>query len=292
MKVFRSDNGGEFINRDFQAYFQSQGIIHQTTCPQTPEQNGLSELKNRHLLDMARSLLLSSHMPKYLWGEAVLTASHLINRLPSSTLHGQVPFEVLSTHVSIPSLNTLPARVFGCVVFVHLPKNQRSKLDARALRCVFVGYGTHQKGYKCYHPPTQKFFVTMDVSFFEDACYFSSTEAPLQGEKYTYFEEKSSEHTVSIVPSETAKDVPDVPGVRTDVQRPDGEGVSSLTEAPDVPGVRTDVPRPDGEGVSSSTEALDVYGVRTEHQRPDGQGVSSLADVPEDYGVRTKKAAR
>lgn len=113
-------------------------------------------------------------------------------------------------------LNTLPARVFGCVIFVHLPKNQRSKLDARALKCVFVGYGTYQNGYKCYHPPTQKFFVTMDVSFFEDACYFSSTEAFLQGEKYTYFEEKSSEHTVTVVPSETAKEAPDVSGVQTE----------------------------------------------------------------------------
>ncbi|XP_024165520.1 uncharacterized protein LOC112172419 [Rosa chinensis] len=86
VKVFRSDNGGEFVNHSFHEYFQHHDIIHQTSCPQTPEQNGVSERKNSHVLDMARSLLLSANMPKYLWGEAVLCASHLINRLPSVPL--------------------------------------------------------------------------------------------------------------------------------------------------------------------------------------------------------------
>nr|AFP55546.1 gag-pol polyprotein [Rosa rugosa] len=189
VKVFRSDNGGEFVNHSFHEYFQHHGIIHQTSCPQTPEQNGVSERKNRHLLDMARSLLLSANMPKYLWGEAVLCASHLINRLPSAPLQGRVPLEVLSNYVSIPSSNTLPARVFGCVAYVHLYKNQRSKLDARALKCVFVGYGSHQKGYKCYHPQSQKFYVTMDVSFSEDACYFLPPVTPRQGERSYYYED-------------------------------------------------------------------------------------------------------
>ena len=82
----------------------------------------LSE-KNRHLLDMDRSLLLSANIPKYLWGEVVLCASHLINRLPSNPLQGHVPFDVLSEYVSIPSLNTLPARVFDCVAYVYQYKN-------------------------------------------------------------------------------------------------------------------------------------------------------------------------
>lgn len=179
IKVLRSDNGGEFVNSEFQQFFHTHGIIHQTTCPQTPEQNGVSERKNRHLLDIARSLLFSAHMPKYLWGEAVLTACHLINRLPSSVLKGHIPYEALSQHVSIPSFHNLHARVFGCVVFVHVPKNQRTKLDARALKCVFIGYGVNQKGYKCFHPPTQKMYVTMDVTFYEDACYFSSINPSL-----------------------------------------------------------------------------------------------------------------
>ncbi|KAL6188900.1 hypothetical protein ACLB2K_040291 [Fragaria x ananassa] len=94
---------------------------------------------------MARFLLLSANMPKYLWGEAVLCASHLINRLSLIPLQGRVPFDGLSQYVPIPSSNTHPAHVFGCVPYVHLYKNQRSELDARALTCVFVEYGSHPK---------------------------------------------------------------------------------------------------------------------------------------------------
>ncbi|KAK9924400.1 hypothetical protein M0R45_032769 [Rubus argutus] len=140
------------------------------------------------LLDMARALLFSAHVPKYLWSDAVQTSSHLINRLPSSVLQGKIPLEVLASHVSLPSFHNLPARVFGCIAFVHIPQNQRSKLDARALKCVFVGYGGYQKGYKCYHPPTRRYYVTMDVTFFEDMSYFSSSDTALQGEN-SYFEE-------------------------------------------------------------------------------------------------------
>ncbi|PRQ47582.1 putative RNA-directed DNA polymerase [Rosa chinensis] len=196
----------------FHQFFHSHGIIHQTTCPQTPEQNGVSERKNRHVLDIARSHLFSAHMPKYLWGDAILTACHLINRLPSSVLNGQTPYAALSNHVSVPSFSNLPARVFGCVVFVHVPKNQRSKLDARALKCVFVGYGVNQKGYKCFHPPTQKVFVTMDVTFYEDACYFSPINPSLQGEKHTFLEEKSCGIEIqpieaNVTPAETEKSI-------------------------------------------------------------------------------------
>lgn len=54
-------------------------------------------------------------------------------------------------------------------------------------------YGTHQRGYKCFHPPTQKFYVTIDVTFYEDACYFSPTNTSLQGENHSYFEEMFSD---------------------------------------------------------------------------------------------------
>jgi hypothetical protein len=55
-------------------------------------------------------------------------------------------------------------------------------LDPRSLKCVFVGYSPTQKGYKCYHPPSRKYFVSMDVTFFEQQSYFSSAPTPLQGE--------------------------------------------------------------------------------------------------------------
>ena len=119
-------------------------------------------------------------MPLSYWGEALTSAAYLINRVPSSTINFKTPFQTLTDAVVAPAVSNLTPHVFGCVVFVHLHKHQRTKLTPQALRCVFVGYATHQKGYRCYHPPTRRLFVTMDVVFHEDTMYFSKPE--FQGE--------------------------------------------------------------------------------------------------------------
>ena len=74
--------------------------------------------------------------------------------MPSGVLNLKTPLEVIAQHMPIPSVLVLTPRIFGCMAFVHLQKNQRTKLDPCALCCVFVGYATHQKSYHCYHPPT------------------------------------------------------------------------------------------------------------------------------------------
>jgi len=76
----------------------------------------------------------------------------------------------------------LPPRVFGCSVFVHIPKANRTKFDPCAEKCVFVGYATHQKGYRCYNPITHRVYVTMDCDFLESE-YFFSSQLDVQGEK-------------------------------------------------------------------------------------------------------------
>ena len=65
----------------------SKGILHQTTCPYSPQQNWVAERKNRHLLEVTRSLLIDCNVPSHLWGEAVRSAVYLINRTPSSVLN-------------------------------------------------------------------------------------------------------------------------------------------------------------------------------------------------------------
>lgn len=68
MKVLRSDNGAEYLEQDMKDYMISNGIHHQTSCVYTPQQNGIAERKNRHLLEVTRSLMFAMHVPKYLWG--------------------------------------------------------------------------------------------------------------------------------------------------------------------------------------------------------------------------------
>ncbi|KAI5338359.1 hypothetical protein L3X38_017630 [Prunus dulcis] len=157
-----------------------EGIIHQTTTLFTSQQNGVSERKNLQLLEVAHSLMLDMSVPHHLWGHGVFAIAYLINRTPSLVLNFKTPLDVLCAHTPPISVSKLPLKVFRCVTYVHIYSHQRSKLDPCALRCIFIGYSTTQKGYKCYHPPSQKVHVTLDVTFHEEVPHYVSSSSPLQ----------------------------------------------------------------------------------------------------------------
>jgi IS30 family transposase len=142
IKVLRSDNGTEYVNQDFGKFLSQNGIEHQTTCVNTPEQKGVAERKNRHLLEVARSLMFTMNVPKFLWGEAIKTAAYLINRMPLRSLGYKTPAECLLNSNEF----VVPPKIFGCVYFVHDYRNSVGKLDPRALKCVFMGYPPSKKG--------------------------------------------------------------------------------------------------------------------------------------------------
>jgi len=122
------------------------------------------------------AMLFQNKIPKKYWGEAVLTASYLINCLPSCVLDSKTPMDVLSSfYPDLSTSSNLTPRIFGCTSFVHIHSDGRGKLDSIALKCVFIGYSSTQKDYKCYHPPSHKFFVSRDVTFHEQESYFVQT---------------------------------------------------------------------------------------------------------------------
>ena len=90
MKCIRTDNGGEFCG-PFDEYCKNQGIRHQNTPPKTPQPNGLAERMNTNLMERVRSLLFEGKLPKSFWGEALLTAAHVINLSPAVALQSDVP---------------------------------------------------------------------------------------------------------------------------------------------------------------------------------------------------------
>jgi hypothetical protein len=153
------------MNREFDEYLSSFGIIHQTTCPSTFEQNGLAERKNMHILDVTRSLMFAMNVPKYLWSEAVMTLAYLINRMPMRVFEHRTQIDCLTGKNSF----VVPSKVFGCVCFV---KDYIGKLDPRALTCIFVGYSGKQKGYKCWCPAEKRMFISMDVTFRENESFY------------------------------------------------------------------------------------------------------------------------
>ncbi|CAJ2655949.1 unnamed protein product [Trifolium pratense] len=112
IKRVRSDNAKDYFNQGLNSFCQKEGIIHESSCVKTPQQNGIAERKNRHLLDQTRAILFQNKVPKKYWGEAVLTASYLINRLPSSVLASKTPMEGESTSKEDESL-ILPDLNFG-----------------------------------------------------------------------------------------------------------------------------------------------------------------------------------
>ena len=169
IKYFRCDLGGEYTSNQFSHLLASDGTIHQTSCTDTPEQNGVAERKHRHLVETARSFLLSASDPSALWGEAILTAAHVINRIPTSHNSGLSPFEKLYGYAPVYS----SLRVFGCTCFVLRPHAERNKLASRSALCVFLGYGVSQKGYRCFDPVSQKLYVSRHVVFLEHIPFFS-----------------------------------------------------------------------------------------------------------------------
>lgn len=131
----------------------ANGIIFQTSCVGTPQQNGRVERKHRHILNVARALRFQGKLPLYFWGECILAAAHLINRTPSMVLNKKSPYEMLFD--ALPNYNEL--RVFGCLCFAHNQRSKGDKFASRGRKCVFVGYPYGKKAWKLYDLETKEF---------------------------------------------------------------------------------------------------------------------------------------
>ncbi|KAL0397063.1 UNVERIFIED_CONTAM: Retrovirus-related Pol polyprotein from transposon TNT 1-94 [Sesamum calycinum] len=172
IKIFRSDNGSEFINQECRMLCANFGIIHQTSCSYTPQQNGRVERKHRHLLNVARALLLQASLPIKFWSDAILTAAYLINRTPTKVLGWKTPYEKL--YGKDPQYIHL--RTFGSLCYATDLTPHKSKFHSRALRCILIGYAMHQKAYKLFDLDNQTVLFSRDVHFYEGVFPYSSTQ--------------------------------------------------------------------------------------------------------------------
>lgn len=103
IKAICVDNGSEFAS--MRPFFMEHGILYQTTCVYTPQQNGVVERKHHHILNVACALRFHSNVSLIFWGECVLTATYLINCMPTPLLSGKSPYELLYDRA--PSLDHL-----------------------------------------------------------------------------------------------------------------------------------------------------------------------------------------
>jgi len=160
IKFLRSDHGGEYLSYEFGSHMRECGIVSQLTPAGTPQRNGVSERRNRTLLDMVRSMMALSDLPLSFWGYALETATFTLNRAPSKSVE-TTPYELWFGNK--PKLSFL--KVWGCDVYVK--KLQPDKLEPKADKCVFIGYPKETIGYTFYHRSEGKVFVAKTGSFLE-----------------------------------------------------------------------------------------------------------------------------
>ena len=182
--TIQADNGGEFMSKYLHQQLENKGIRMQTTIPYTPEQNGLVERMNRTLVEKARTMLHHAGLPHEHWQSAIATATHITNRLPTKANNNQSPFELWFGRT--PDLSHV--RVFGCRAFAHIPAQKRSKFDAKAHICTFLGYASNQKGYELMIDDTGTFVMSRDVTFDEHTLPHRAEE---KGEQQQQSEQQS-----------------------------------------------------------------------------------------------------
>lgn len=146
VKILRTGNGCEFFNSQMTKLLQSLGILQQSSCVYSPQQNGVVERKHRHILDRVRALRFQDNLPLKFRGECVLTSVYLINKLPSTILKGKTPFGILF-HTS-PSLDHL--KVFGCLAFAKEDKKKWINLLSELFHLSLLVMLLFRRGTSCF----------------------------------------------------------------------------------------------------------------------------------------------
>ncbi|GKA03575.1 retrovirus-related pol polyprotein from transposon TNT 1-94 [Tanacetum coccineum] len=161
--IIRTNNGTEFKNQVLQEYFNSVGITHQASSVRTYQQNGVVERRNRTLVEAARTMLIFSRAPLFLWAEAIATACYTQNCSIIHRRFDKTPYELINGRK--PDISFL--HVFGALCY---PKNDREdigKLGAKGDIGFFIGYSANSCAYRVYNRRTKKIMETMNVTFDE-----------------------------------------------------------------------------------------------------------------------------
>ncbi|GJU34965.1 retrovirus-related pol polyprotein from transposon TNT 1-94 [Tanacetum coccineum] len=178
--IIRTDNDTEFKNQILKEYFDSVGISHQASSVRTPQQNRVVEQRNRTLVEAARTMLIFSCAPLFLWAEAIATACYTQNRSIIHRRFNKTPYKLINGRK--PDTSFL--HVFGALCY---PKNDHEdirKLGAKGDIGFFIGYSADSCAYRVYNRRTKKIMETMNVTFDElSAMAFeqSSSKPGLQG---------------------------------------------------------------------------------------------------------------
>jgi hypothetical protein len=178
IKCLRFDGRGEHFSNEFSEYLKEHGIQRKCSCSYSPQQNGVVERKNKQITEITRAMLNEKNLPNYFWAEAAAIAIYIMNRTPTTTVHGMTPKEKFTGK----KLDVSHLRMFGCIAYVHVLDEKRSELNPKAEKCIFIGYSLEQKGYRCFNLSTRKLQVNRDVVFDEMVSWYPPLKIAEDGE--------------------------------------------------------------------------------------------------------------
>nr|GFC64911.1 hypothetical protein [Tanacetum cinerariifolium] len=133
VRSVRTDKGTEFLNKTLHVYFAQEGIEHQTSTTQTPEQNGLVERRNRTFVEAARTMLSAAKVPLYFWDEAIATLCFTQNRSLVIPRHENTPYHIINDRK--PSVKFF--HIFGCLCYIVRDGENLDKMKEKGDACIF-----------------------------------------------------------------------------------------------------------------------------------------------------------
>ena len=143
INILRYDNGGKYVSNYFLYICSQSGIQVQHSIPYTPQQNGVTERKNRSLKEMTTGMLESKKLANNLWAEAMHAIEYIKNRVPHLSMKWNTPFEAYFRDKSdVSNLS-----VFGSTAWAPIPLDKRRALQQKRIECMFIGYINDLKGF-------------------------------------------------------------------------------------------------------------------------------------------------
>jgi hypothetical protein len=174
IKVLRTNNGGEFTSTEFIDFCKEAGIKREKTVAYNLQHNRVAERKNRSIINAMKAMMHDQSFPMFLWLEACNTVVYLQKRSPHRILEGKTPKEAFTGNR--PDIRHL--RIFGCLVYIHIPLEKRTKLQPSGERGILVGYSEDSKAYKVFLRDQRKIVVKRDVKFEKNLASRKSQDLP------------------------------------------------------------------------------------------------------------------
>jgi hypothetical protein len=173
IKIFRYDNGGEYTLNEFKYFYREEGIKRELTTPYNPQLNGVAERKNISIVEATKEMIHNQNLPMHLWVEASNTFVYVHNGIPHNILGNKTLKEVFNG--KNPEVNHL--KIFGCPMYIHIPKEKITKLEPSRRKGIFIGYNEISKAYRIYIPGKIQIEIGQDVNFNEDEALKRSRES-------------------------------------------------------------------------------------------------------------------